>query len=118
MRLEIGRDLASADRLRAGKADALQFIAECDAADIVRPFEPVGKIEYAGEHPRADHRRRKARAFLVGPCDDFDRRLGLIAEIVQAADDLEPGHHAIGAVKSAAGRLGVEMTAGHDRRQI
>ena len=33
--------------------------------------------ERAGEDARAHHRRREARAFLVGPDRDLDRRLGL-----------------------------------------
>src|SRR5207249_9030975 len=61
---------------------------------------------------------RKPRALLVGPGDDLDRRLGLVAEVVQGTHQLEPGHHAISAVEPAAGRLRVEMAAGHDRRQI
>ena len=51
MRLEIGRDRALADRLRSGKADALQFGAECDAGDIVGPLQPIGEIKDAGKHP-------------------------------------------------------------------
>ena len=74
-------------------------------------------VEHAGEHARPDHRRRKPRALLIGPGDDLDRGLGLVAEIVQRAHDFQPRHHAIGAVEAAAGRLRVEMAAGHDRRQ-
>ncbi len=79
--------------------------------------QTIVEVEHAGERARAEHRRRKPRAFLVGPGDDLDRRLGLVAEIVEAADDFEPGQHAIGAVELAAGRLGVEMAAGQHRRQ-
>jgi hypothetical protein len=46
-----------------------------DGADrllVVGPGQTLGEIEHAGEHPRADHRRRKARRFLVGPGDDLD----------------------------------------------
>ena len=117
MRLEIGGDLAAAHRCGAGEADPRQFGAERDAAQIVGPAETVVEVEHAGERARAEHRRRKPRAFLVGPGDDLDRRLGLVAEIVEAADDFEPGQHPIGAVELAAGRLGVEMAAGQHRRQ-
>ena len=42
---------------------------------------------------------------------------GLVVEVVQRAQHLEPGHHAVIAVELAARRLGVDMAAGHDRRQ-
>src|SRR6202040_2706679 len=61
MRLEIGGGRPAADRLRAGKADALELGAERDAGNVVRPRETLGEVEDAGEHARADHRRRKAR---------------------------------------------------------
>src|SRR5262249_42023648 len=47
----------------------------------------------------------------------LDRRLGLVADIVERAHDLERRHDAIGAVELATGRLGVEMAAGHDQGQ-
>src|SRR5215831_6917506 len=37
MRLEIGLDWPAADRLGAGKADALELGTECDAGNVVRP---------------------------------------------------------------------------------
>src|SRR6516225_1230434 len=117
MRLEIGGDWPAADRLQAGEADPLELGAELDVGQVVQPCQTLGEIKDAGEHPRADHRRREARALLVGPSNDLDRSLGLVAEVVQGAHEFESGHHAIGAVELAAGRLGVEMAAGHDRRQ-
>src|SRR5262249_55416699 len=60
----------------------------------------------------------ETRAFLIGPYHDLDGRIRLIAGIVERADDLEPGEHAIDAVEAAAGRLRVEMAAGHHRREV
>src|SRR5580704_10903865 len=117
MRLEIGGGPPAADRLRAGKTDALEFAAECEAGQIVRPCETVGEVEDTGEHARADHRRRKARTLLVGPGNDLDRRLGLVSEVVEGAQHFEGGHHTVGAVELAAGRLRVEVAASHDGRQ-
>ena len=118
MRLEIGGDRAAADRLGPAKPIRSSSAPSVTPVTLLsRPSPALGQIEDAGEHARADHRRREARALLVGPGDDLDRRLGLVAEIVQRAHHLEPGHHAVGAVELAAGRLGVEMAAGHDRRQ-
>src|SRR5271166_701365 len=107
MRLEIGGDGPAAYRFRAGKADPLEFGAERDAGKIVRPCQTFAEIEDAREHAGTDHRRRKPRSFLVGPGDDFDRRLGLVTEIVEGPHQFEPGHDAIGAVEFAAGRLRV-----------
>src|SRR6266436_4806873 len=45
MRLEIGGDRPPADPLGAGEADALEFGAEGDAGDIVRPCQTLGEIE-------------------------------------------------------------------------
>src|SRR6516225_9930195 len=117
MRLEIGCDRLAADRLGTGEPDALEFGAERDAAHIVRPCQTFGEIENAGEYAGADHRRREPRAFFIRPSGDLDRRFGLNAEIVEGAYDLEPRHHAVGAVELAPGRLRIEMAAGHNRRQ-
>src|SRR5690348_6250493 len=71
MRLEIGRDLAPTDRRRAGKADAFELGAEREIGGIVvTGRERRIELEHAGERARADHRRRKARALLIGPGDD------------------------------------------------
>ena len=46
----------------------------------------IGEVtrEGAGEHAGGQHRRREARALLVGPVDDLERRVGLVAGRVQA----------------------------------
>ena len=70
----------------------------------------------AGIGGRGHRRRRKARAFLVGPVDDADRRFRLDPGIVERADHFERGQRAEHAVELAAGRLGVEVRAEADRR--
>ena len=72
----------------------------------------------AGEHARAHHHRREARALLVGPDRDLDRRLGLDAVVVERAHDLEAGEHAVVAVELAARGLGVDVAAGDHRRTV
>jgi hypothetical protein len=58
------------------------------------------------------------RAFLVGPVDYLDRRVGLVAGLVQGSHRLERAEHAEHAVELAAGRLRVEVRAHRDRRQL
>src|SRR3546814_4284358 len=53
----------------------------------------------------------------MGPHRDLEGRRRLDAVVVQGADDLEAGQHAEHAAELAAGRLGVEVAAGGDRRQ-
>ena len=119
MSLEIRRYRVLTDRRRPGKADALQFGAERQVGRIVvAGRQSVIQPEHPGEDARADHRRGEPRALLVGPRDDLYGRLGLVAEVVQGAHHLEPGHHPIGPVEPAPGGLGIEVAAGHDRRQI
>ena len=53
-------------------------------------------------------------AFLVRPTDDIDGSLRHDFGIVQGPDDLQPGEHAVDAIKLATVRLSVEMTSrGH-----
>jgi hypothetical protein len=115
MRLEEGTDLATAHLLLAVVTDLLQRLAEGDPVAIL-DAQRVIQFESAAEHAGGHHRRCEAAAFLVGPDGDLDRRLGDVVRIVQHAQHLEAGHHAIGAVELAARRLRIEMAAGHDRR--
>ena len=115
MGLEEGADLAAADRLLAVVADLLQRLGKGHTVAVL-DGERMIQREGAAEHARGDHGRREAAAFLVGPHRDLDRRLGDVVRIVQHAQHFQPCHHAIGAVELAAGRLGVEMRAGHHRR--
>src|SRR5205814_1959510 len=70
----------------------------------------------AGIGRRRHRRRRKARAFLVGPVDDADRGFRLDPGVIERADDLERCQRAEHAVELAAGRLGIEMRAQAHRR--
>ena len=79
--------------------------------------QPLLQRELAREHARGHHRRREARAFLVGPHGDFDRMLGADVEIVERAHHLQRRHHAERAVELAACRLRIEVAADHHRRQ-
>ena len=117
VRLEEGVHRPSADRLRAVVADPLQFLAHGLAVDI-GAREAVLEREDAGIHARGDHRRCEAGAFLVGPDRGLDRPLGLDAEVVERAQHLEAGEHAVDAVETATGGLAVEMAAGADRGEI
>ena len=86
------------------------------APSPARLGQDVGFREDAHGGAAAHHRRREAGAFLVGPVDQQQRRLGLGAGFVQGAHDLEPGQHAEHAVELAARGLGVEVAADRDRR--
>ena len=86
-----------------------------DALGILARQNVVGG-EIADIGGRRHHRRREARAFLVGPVADADRRLGFDPGIVEGADHFQRGERAEHAVILAAGRLGVEMGAEADRR--
>ena len=116
VRLEIGVH-GFADLRRALVADAGEFIADASA---IRVLDGVGlrERERTREHARRDHGRRKPRALLVGPRHDLDCALGLQPQIVHGAHDFERGQHTVGAVEFAPRRLGVEVTAGHHRRQV
>jgi len=115
--LEIGVHLARADLLVALPADALQFIAEARAVEVLAAIGVVER-KHAGEHAGRQHRRGEARALFVGPVGDDDRMLCLDAEIVERAHDFQAGQHAEHAVILAAGRLRVEMGADIDRQRV
>ena len=58
---EIRGERPAADRFRTGEADPLELGAEGDAGHIVGAGETLRKVEDAGEHAGADHRRRETR---------------------------------------------------------
>ena len=108
-------NLRAPDRLVAAIADAVERLADADAGGIAPRQNVVGGV-IAGIGGRGHRRRREARAFLVGPVDDADRRFGLDPGVVEGAHHLERRQRAEHAVELAAGRLGVEMRAEADRR--
>jgi hypothetical protein len=114
--LEIGVELAAADRRRARVADARQLVAEAPAL-VIAPVEHPVELVDPGEGAGRDHRRREARAFLVGPVHDFDRATRAQLSVVQAANHLQAGEHANDAVVAPAVHLRIEMAADGDRRQ-
>ncbi len=116
MRLEIRAHRVAEHRTRTGIADALQFGAHRQAL-VVEFGEGVLHVELTGKHPGAHHAWRETRALFVGPHHHFDRRLRLQLQVIECADHFQPGHHPVAAVELAAGRLGVDMAAGHDRGQ-
>ena len=60
----------------------------------------------------------KRELLLVAPIDRLDRREGLVAGALHRAQRLKGCQHAERAVELAAGRLGVEMAAHGDGRDI
>ena len=117
MHFEKRREFMIAAALRPAIADFIERIAEVFAAAVGARRRPVAFID-AGEHAGRDHRRGKARAFLVGPVHHFDRREGLVAGANKRAQRFQRGQHAKRAVEFAAGRLRVEMAAHGDRRHV
>ena len=116
MGFEEGAYLAPAALHLAGVADALKLLADGLAVDV-RAGQAFLQRERAAEDAGCHHRRREARAFLVGPGRDLDGCVGLVAEVVEGADHLEAGEHAIDAVELATGGLAVDVAAGHHRRE-
>src|SRR5271155_1788569 len=78
MQFEKAGELVVAGALGALVADARQFLAERLGVAIAARIGIVGR-EDAGKDPGREHGGRKARAFLVGPVDELDRRVGLVA---------------------------------------
>src|SRR6185312_16790107 len=101
----------------AAIADLVERRAESFAVAILARVREIAR-ESAGKDAGSDHRRREARAFLVGPVDRLDRREGLVAGAAQGAQRLEGGENAERAVELAAARLRVEMTADADGRNV
>src|SRR5690606_12272234 len=108
--LEIGVHLARADFLLADPADALQFVTDLLALEVLATIGVVER-DHAGEYAGRQHRRRKARALFIGPVGDDDRVLRPDAEIVQRTHYFQARQHAEHAIIFATGRLGVEVAA-------
>ncbi|MCY1221149.1 hypothetical protein D9M72_331930 [compost metagenome] len=117
MRFEIRGRRPRPGRLGAVIADGAQRVAHADAVAVPRRqrmLQREGARVYAGPH----HHGHEARAFLVGPHHHFQRGLGGDAVLLQGAQDLDAGEHAVIAVELAAGGLGVDMAARHDGGQV
>ncbi len=69
-------------------------------------------------HARAHQRMAEPAAFLVGPVDQLQRRLGDDAEVVQAVHHLQAGQHAERAVEFSPAWLAVEMAAEQHRQAV
>ena len=113
MGLEIGGDCGAADGGVAHVADAPQFITEALARPVLLHHD-VFVFEHAGEDARAAHGRREAASFLVGPDGDLYRRVRFQLQVIQGAHHFKPGQHPVDPIEAAAGRLRVQMAAGHD----
>jgi hypothetical protein len=114
--LEVGVELASAHGRAAGVADAVELVAEAPALVVAALEHPVDRV-HAGKGAGGDHRRREARAFLVGPVHDLDGAPRFHLLFVQSSDHFQAGQDADDAVVAPAVHLGVEMAAHHDRGQ-
>jgi len=104
-------------RCRTGVADAGQLLAQHGAVDRARGKRLVQR-QPARVDQRAEHVGCKARALLVGEESHHQRPLGADTGVIERSDDLEPGEHPVVAVIGAAGTHGVDVRAGHHRRQI
>jgi hypothetical protein len=115
MQFDKTREFLGADRRRAAIADALQCLRHGDAFGILARQNIVGG-EIADIGGRGHHRRRKARAFFVGPVADADRALRLDPSIVEGAHHFKCCQRAQDAVVLAPRGLGIEMRAEPHRR--
>ena len=116
VRLEEGVHRLAAAGPLAGVADAVQFLGHGDAV-VVGARQAVFQAELAAEHAGGQHGGREAAALLVGPRHHLHGSPRRVAGVVERADDLQAGENPVGAVELAAGRLGVQVAAGHHRRQ-
>src|SRR5262249_53760088 len=102
MELEHRLELVRAGLLAAAIADALQLVEKGDAV-AVSALIGILRREHAGKHARSEHGGGVARALLIGPVDDLDGCIGLVALLVQRAHGLERTEHAEHAIELAAG---------------
>ena len=117
VRFKIGTDRVATDLASAGIADGIECFAHGDAVGI--DFgQGFLQRKFFREDPRAHHARRKTRALFVGPDHNLQRGLGFHAQIVERAQHLNAGQHTKAAIELATGGLGVDVAAGHYRRQV
>ena len=80
-------------RLVGTIADAVERLADACTGKVLAAQNIIGGV-VAGVGRRGHRRRGKARAFLIGPVDDAERRLGLDPGIVQRPHYFERGQRA------------------------
>jgi len=101
----------------AAVADPLQRIGE--GAPLIVTYSIRFLLRHCTGIDRRGHGGgAEARAFFVGPVDDFDRTRRLDAPVVERAHHFEAGQHAEHAIETATGRLGVQVAAGRHGRQV
>ena len=88
VKFKIGTQFMVAAFPLAAVADALQFRHKCFSVAVLNGIGKV-TLKNTGEHPRGQHRWREARAFLVGPVNQFQRGKGGISGFVQRAQHLK-----------------------------
>src|SRR5882672_2784697 len=96
-------------------ADRLERVTERNSGAVLLRPRPVW-IEDSGEHARSDQRRGEARAFLICPVNDLDRRIGLVSSFNEGAQRLDGGEDPEHSVEFAARGLRVQMAAYQNRR--
>ncbi|MCY1395521.1 hypothetical protein D9M71_104660 [compost metagenome] len=117
MRLEIGAHGMARDCTWAGVADGIEGLADTDSfgVDLGQGFF---QGEFFGEHTRAHHAGGKSRALFIGPDHHLQRRLGFNLQVIERAQHFQARQYPKTAVELAPRGLGIDMAAGHDRRQL
>ncbi|MNX90098.1 hypothetical protein D3C86_1221330 [compost metagenome] len=117
VRFEVGTHGMAADFSRPGVTDGVERLTDGHAlgVDLGQGFF---KCELFREHTGAHHARGESRSFFVGPHHHFQRCFGFDVQVVERAQHFDASEHAETAVKLAAGGLGVDVAAGHDRWQV
>ena len=117
MQLDEGMRFQRARLGRAEIADAAQLVADRNAV-LVGGGIGLVQPETTGIDQAAHHVGLEARALLVGEEGDGDRPARRGLGLVQRAHDFQAGQHAVIAVIAAAGAHGVDVAAGHHRREV
>jgi hypothetical protein len=98
-------------------ADPFKLVAEAQPLRVAAR-QGVVDVDHAREHPRGEHRGRKAGAFLVRPVDEHDGAAGADPQIADRADQFQPRQHPQHPVEPPARRLGVEVASDIDGVEI
>ena len=117
MGFKVGAHRVAADFATAGITNGIQGLGYRHALGVGLG-QGFFKGEFFCKDSGAHHARRKPRAFFVGPHHHFQRCPGLDVEVVECAQYFDASQHPVATVEFAAGGLGVDMAAGHHRRQV